>query len=67
MFHSPEVREGQAPGPDLAGASRPLLPQPGQTSPHTEENVVPVAQVPCFLLQTWLQVTQTPLRSSIYI
>lgn len=60
MLLSVKVQEDQAPGLNLAGASKSLLSQPGQTSPHTEENTVPVAQVPCFLLHKCPQVTQPP-------
>lgn len=61
MWHSLKVQEGQAPGRDLEGTSGPLLPQPGQVSPRTEENAVPVAPVPCSLLQKCPRVTQLPL------
>lgn len=61
MLSSLKVQEGQAPGQDLAGTSRSLLTQPGQMSPRTEENTVPVALVPCSLLQNCPQVTQPPL------
>lgn len=61
MLPSLKVQEGQAPGRDLAGTSGPLLPQPGQMSPRTEENTGPVAPVPCSLLQRCPRVTQPPL------